>query len=131
MNLYVGLKFRTANNDIAEIIGIEGQNVRLLYQDKIFTLSKHSLYKFNIKPFVVNSQTATKIQNKKKTDTSKQFHKSCNNCMEMKNGNCIGHNSICSDYRPSPEISIEETARWPKMGDASYYRTHKLVKSRN
>ena len=45
--------------------------------------------------------------------------------MEMKNENCFGASSVCSSYRPSPEISKEEIDRWPKLGDASYYKLHK------
>ena len=134
MNLYVGLKLRTINNDVAEIIEVNEQNIKLLYQGKKITISKKQLYKCNIKLFVVDKprENTHKVEKNNLHDTiedeSKKFVESCKNCMEFKNGNCIGYGTICCDYRPSPEISKEEIARWPKEGDATYYRTRKFAR---
>ena len=121
MNLYIGLKIRTIDNDLAEIVGIQGQNVKLLYKGKIYTLNKYLINRINKKWFVLDN----KIENKKNVEQSCLNRKTCNNCMEMKKGECIGDKSISNDYRPSPEISKDELDRWPKVGDASFYRFYR------
>lgn len=121
MNLYVGQKIRSITNDLVEIVDIQGQKVKLLYKGKIYVLNKYLISKISKELFIVDNT----IENKKNINENSERCKSCKNCMEMKNGNCFGSSSICSDYRHSPEISKDEIDRWPKIGDASYYRLHK------
>ena len=122
MDLYIGLKIRTITNDLAEIVGIQGLKIKLLYRGKIYTLNKYLINKLNKKLFVLDN----KIENKQNICESDESCQSCSTCMEMKNGTCFGSLSICSDYRHSPEISMEERNRWPQIGDASYFRIHKF-----
>lgn len=125
MNLYIGQKIRSITNDLVEIVDIQGQKVKLLYKGKIYTLNKYLISKINKKLFILDNKIENKIDNKKKINENCESCKSCKNCMEMKNGNCFGSSSICSDYRHSPEISKDEIDRWPKIGDATYFRLHK------
>lgn len=131
MNLYVGLKLKTANNDIAEIVTILGDYVRLRYQGNTFTVRKNILNKFNLKEYIEKKETEKHTIIKKIEDIP--IRKCCSTCMERRNGNCssISGNGICEDYRPSPDISKEEIARWPKEADATYFRTHRFARNRN
>ena len=130
MNLYVGLKLKTINNDFAEIIEIDEQKIIILYHRKKVIISKRTFYRYNIQEFIECEQKDNTNKIEKKVSHDKPFIESCKNCMEWKKGDCMGCSEICSDYRPSPEISKEEMDRWPKEGDASYYRTHKFARVR-
>ena len=113
MILFIGKKFKiiskgTVSN--AEILDIEDKFAIVLIDGKRFKMDKEKLIK-KFSDYELENNSKSKSQ--------------CNNCMEYKNGNCFGFKSICSNYRPSPEISRDEMAMWPKLGDASYYRIHK------
>lgn len=119
MKLYVGQKLLTIYGDIAEIVGIYDQTVKLLYKNQVITVKKYLISR------IAKSSTIKENTRKHSINTEKNAPKvieSCGNCMERKNGNCFGFGH-CDSYRPSPEISQEEYDRWPKYGDATYYRT--------
>ena len=53
--------------------------------------------------------------------------KKCDNCKYYINGSCGGA-SLCDNFIPVPRISDEEKSHWPKMGYASWLRTHRRRK---
>ena len=128
MNLYVGQKIKSVTGDLVKIVDIQGQMVKLLYKGQIFTLNKFLLYKINKNLFIVNDEDIENNENINASYTNYKVCKNCSNCMNMKNGTCFGStytDYICGDYRYSPEISKEELDRWPKIGDALYFKFHK------
>ena len=64
-------------------------------------------------------QVADTLSNEEPTHVRK-----CENCMHYRKGDCGGISGPCDEYVFSPTISEEELEMWPKMGDASYMRTH-------
>lgn len=104
-----------ANNTIWRIRVIHGYNKGTAIRDMIWRLKHYkikNIIKGDINEFYKNYEIC----------------KSCNNCMEMKNGTCFGSSSsssVCDDYRYSPEISKDELDRWPKIGDALSFKFNK------
>lgn len=56
--------------------------------------------------------------------------KTCKNCIEMKQGKCIGKQNICEDYRYAPPMTEEKKNQWPKYGDATAFRLGKSRRQR-
>lgn len=54
--------------------------------------------------------------------------RTCKNCMLMRSGECSG-NKVCEHFKYAPTVSEEETDKWPKYGDATYFK--RFGKSRN
>ena len=115
MSVFIGKKFKIISNGTvshAEILDIEDEFAIVLIDGKRFKMDKKKLIK-KFSDYEVEKNTKSKSQ--------------CENCMEYRNGNCIGNKHICEDFRLAPEISREEMDRWPKYGSVSRSRSDKSI----
>ncbi|NCB42144.1 MAG: hypothetical protein EOM59_05945 [Clostridia bacterium] len=125
--IFIGQKLKTTTNEYVTITKIDRDFIYVYYKGYVHKREKSIIGKklFVIEDKKVKKETKDTTTTKtKKTKGSNKPGRSCNNCMKMKNGECLGGKSICKFYRNSPSISQEEMASWPKYGDATYLRLH-------
>ena len=107
MILYIGKKFKIISKGISsnvEIIDIKDKFIIALINGAKFRMNKQELLdKFSDYEIEKNEKNMKK----------------CKNCIEYKNGNCIGESKICEDFRLAPIISKSEIENWPKNGSVS------------
>ena len=124
----LGQSLRTTTNEYVTIEGVEGEYIFVCYRNKLYRRHKSII---GVKLFVCESKEyANEMPDDKAYVSDKNIDNDriviiecCDNCMEMRSGECAGSQGMCEFYRycPSP-LSKEQTADWPKYGDATYFR---------
>lgn len=116
----VGHKVKTLKGDFATVEMVGDDYIVISYKGRSYHRD-HSVIGTSL--FVTDENIQP--SDRRIFDTPETIpEKNCKNCLLMRREDCNGDREkrVCDDFRPAPNISSEEMARWPKEGEASRYR---------
>ena len=108
--LYINHTLKTLTDEYVKILEIDDDSIVVEYKGKEYTRKKSII---GNKLFIIKEDLKVEEY---------EVKRSCDSCFYLKNESCFGRSNICEDYKHVVSISKEEAARWPKFGDATYYR---------